>query len=238
MYYRVIARVSIFVNIAILLLIAGKRVYFSHTGGTISQSAEFLNTMRNDAFADLPIDSSDIVLVGTSMTEGLFLHEMLHECRILNRGIGGNTSRHIAERVKQIAAGRPRMIFLEMGICDLFFHVPLDTFDQNFNETIRNIRELSPHTKILVQSIMPVGDPHKDLRGQLDKFNAYMKAACIQQGLVFIDLYAAFQVDSRLNPRYDMDGIHLNGRGYLIWSDKLHDYIEPPYCIPNKYFQL
>jgi len=221
MRWKAIGKISLALNLFIILFLIGKRLYFSNRQETPSQSAEFLNTMRNDAFADLPIDSSDIVLVGTSMTEGLFLNEMLNDGHILNRGIGGNTSRMMAARISKIAEGHPRTIFLEMGICDLFFHISLDTFARYFDQTIQNIRTTSPGTRIIVQSILPVGDAYADLRPQLERFNDFMKAACIRQHLTYIDLFTTFQENGRLNPEYDMDGIHLNGRGYARWAEQL-----------------
>jgi hypothetical protein len=74
---------------------------------------------RAKTLNDLHLDSSDVVFVGNSLTEGFPLTEMFHNINIKNRGISGNTISDVLDRITPIAQAHPRKMFIEIGINDL-----------------------------------------------------------------------------------------------------------------------
>ncbi len=78
-------------------------------------------TDRVAQFAKMPpVDSCDIVMLGNSLTEfGGDWGKLLHSPVVVNRGIAGDDATGIYHRLSQILPGRPRAIFLMVGINDI-----------------------------------------------------------------------------------------------------------------------
>ena len=66
------------------------------------------------------IDSTDVVMLGNSLTEfGGDWNRLLRWRRVRNRGISGDDATGILHRLGQILPGKPKAIFLMVGINDL-----------------------------------------------------------------------------------------------------------------------
>lgn len=74
---------------------------------------------RVDLFRGLPIDSKSIVMLGDSLTQAAEWNEFFPSARILNRGIGRDTTAGVLSRFDTYLAGHPRKLFLMIGINDL-----------------------------------------------------------------------------------------------------------------------
>ena len=178
---------------------------------------------REDMFRVLPPPGPGaIVFLGDSLTSSCEWRELLgHRPTILNRGIGGDTSAGVLKRVATVASLRPLAVFLMIGTNDaqLLGYAPRDTL-RNYQRIIRELHQLSPDTHIYAESLLPSRAP---------KFN--MWAVEVNRGIrqladgntvTFIDLRSAF-LDSNgaMNARYTIDGLHLNGSGYLLWKRQI-----------------
>ena len=76
---------------------------------------------RVDKFAQMrPIDSLDVVMLGNSLTEMAGdWNVLLRAKRVRNRGISGDDAMGMINRLQQITPGKPKAIFLMVGINDL-----------------------------------------------------------------------------------------------------------------------
>ena len=76
---------------------------------------------RVDKFAQMrPVDSLDVVMLGNSLTEMAGdWNVLLKAKRVRNRGISGDDATGIINRLQQITPGKPKAIFLMVGINDL-----------------------------------------------------------------------------------------------------------------------
>ena len=68
---------------------------------------------RSSLFNKLSITSKDIVFIGNSITNGAEWNELFPQKRVKNRGISGDTSEGVFDRLDAIVKGKPAKIFLE-----------------------------------------------------------------------------------------------------------------------------
>jgi len=81
---------------------------------------------RAALFDSLGVDSADIVLLGNSLTNGGEWDELLGMPNAVNRGISGDTTEGIADRLGSITRGKPAKIFLMAGVNDVSHDIPAD----------------------------------------------------------------------------------------------------------------
>lgn len=213
--------ISLLLNVLLLAGYGIKRYYFSHSKEIKNDWGDLWNKDRNSVFDLLEIDSTDIVFVGSSLTEGFPLGELYPNLVIKNRGIGWNESRHVVDRIPLIAARHPNKIFLEMGVNDILNKGSFDTVFENYRKTIEIIRTLSPNTFIYVQSVMPMGTNNQYCQACVLALNKRLEGYCDLYTLRFIDIYSSLYKNGGLDSAYTYDGIHLNGAGYKLWQQAI-----------------
>src|SRR5207244_10058498 len=67
------------------------------------------------AFFRQIVGDADVVMLGDSITEGMDWRELFPDVRILNRGIAGDTSAGVLNRLDEVIARHPKMVFLMIG---------------------------------------------------------------------------------------------------------------------------
>lgn len=180
------------------------------------------------------IDSTDVVMLGNSLTElGGDWNRLLRWRRVRNRGISGDDATGILHRLGQILPGKPKAIFLMVGINDLSHDLtPVQVFDL-CKQVINKIQRDDSHTRLYVQSLLPINETYgkwKTLEGKTDdvpKINRLLQAYCQRQGITFIDLFNKFVRHGTNELRRDMsvDGLHLSPFGYKVWAFELRKYL-------------
>lgn len=183
---------------------------------------------RATLFESLPASQDDIVMLGNSITDGGEWSELLGDAHVKNRGISGDTTDGVLERLGTITRGRPAKVFLLIGINDFSKGVPPEEVVGNIEKIVRRIKEESPGTLVYVQSILPLNDEikmfpgHKAHISEIPGANAGILSVCEKTGAGYIDLYSVFVgEDGRMDPKYTNDGLHLLGTGYLLWASLL-----------------
>lgn len=184
---------------------------------------------RKSQFDLLPITSKDIVMLGNSITEGGLWSELFNDARVKNRGIGGETTSDVLKRLDQVTAGKPKKVFLLIGINDLRDNPAMtDKAVANIQTIIERIQKESPKTKIYVQSILPVSKDRVNRDIELRKANTAIKKICEDKGVTYIDINTAFSDENgHLKKEYTIaDGLHLNGAGYIKWAEIIRPYVK------------
>ena len=77
------------------------------------------NLQRRSLFEVLPVYSSDIVFLGNSITDGCEWAELFNNRHVKNRGISGDRSGWLLDRLDPIVGGHPKKLFLMIGVNDL-----------------------------------------------------------------------------------------------------------------------
>ena len=171
---------------------------------------------------------NEIIFLGNSLTEGAEWDELFNNSNILNRGIGGDDTDGILERLDEIIERKPAKIFLMVGTNDLANGKSVEYIAENYRKIIERITTGIPGTELYIQSELPTDDTIHTSRKNEDliKINQHLRKLCHEYGLQYIDLFNLFSGDdNKLKDKYTIDGLHINGDGYVVWKEAIEKYV-------------
>jgi lysophospholipase L1-like esterase len=176
-------------------------------------------------FEGFTVQSGDVVFLGDSITQGGAWHELFPNRPVRNRGIGGDTTKGILNRLHQVTNGNPSQVFLLIGTNDLSFGESDETIVDNIVSILERFADESPETQVLVQSILPRGASYQE---RIETLNSRIHAA-IGDGAEWIDLYSLLlDEDGSIADRYSNDELHLLGAGYAVWKEAIASRVRAP----------
>ncbi|MDX8392397.1 MAG: GDSL-type esterase/lipase family protein [Mariprofundaceae bacterium] len=159
----------------------------------------------------------DIVMLGDSLTAHGDWAALLPFWHIANRGISGDDSRGMLERMDSILNTGATRAFLMLGINDFYEEGETADVLHNYQKIIAYL--LRENIQILIQSTLYVGREDARLWPKITLLNRQLKAiALADERITFVDLNAVLSPNGELNPEFTVDGIHLNQAGYAAWS--------------------
>jgi len=180
-------------------------------------------------FKSFAHSSKDIVFLGNSITFGVDWYELLQEPNARNRGISGDITFGVLQRLQEVIDGKPAKLFILIGINDITRNVPDSLIIRNHKKIIERVQAGSPGTKIFLQSILPVNDSfpqHKSIAGKSNKvleINRALKEVAREYHVNYIDLHTAFcDKEGKLASGLTYDGLHLSLEGYQLWRELLY----------------
>lgn len=184
-------------------------------------------------FEGLPDTAGEIVFLGDSITDGGSWSEMFQDIRVKNRGISGDITEGVLERLKEITRAKPAKIFLMIGINDLARGAKPKDVVTNIRKIVTRIGKQSPDTVIYLQSVLPVNPDmgmfkdHTDKGPAVKAVNQRLAKLAESLKITYIDLYPAFAgPDGKLKPEYTNEGLHLTGAGYRLWKSLIEAYVK------------
>ncbi len=184
-------------------------------------------------FEIYPNSNDDIIFLGNSITARAHWNELLQLPTARNRGISGDTTFGILERLDEVTEGKPAKIFLLIGINDISRSFPDNMILRNYKQIVSRIQEESPETSIFIQTILPVNKSFDEYKRHYNKdehilyINDQLKKMADEMNVTLIDIYPEFlDKQDRLDAEYTDEGLHLNEKGYLKWSKILKPYIK------------
>ncbi|AUT03588.1 G-D-S-L family lipolytic protein [Nostoc sp. CENA543] len=185
---------------------------------------------KTSQFEILSHSNDNIIFLGDSLTdEGEWL-ELFNNPQIINRGIGGDTIEGVLNRIDKVLDSKPAKIFLMIGINDLAFqHKSLTEVLNLYKVLLTKIQVVSPQTKVIIQSLLPVNNDKSFLydNALIMKFNSQLKELAKEFSHEYIDIFSCLSDNkNQLDQKYTLDGIHLNGQGYLKWKETIAKYME------------
>lgn len=187
---------------------------------------------RASLFDILPIEKTDIVFLGNSLTDGAEWNEIFGLANIKNRGISGDIIGGYADRIDPILKGKPKKLFILGGVNDVSHDLTADSIAQGMEQLLTRIQRECPDTRIYLQSLLPINNSFKRYKAIFGKeqtvrdCNTLFEKLASRLGITYIDLYPLFaDEDGNLDTRYTNDGLHLLGPAYLIWADKIRPYV-------------
>jgi lysophospholipase L1-like esterase len=179
--------------------------------------------VRQGLFALSKIDAAAIVMLGDSLTEGGPWRELTGCPSIVNRGIGGDTTKGVLGRLDDVLKLQPRAVFLMIGVNDISLGIPKEA-------TIHNLRAIldrleSNGTRTFVSHVLPVtaGYRKRRMNEEISALNvAISKLVAGRSHLTTIDLRPLLRdADGNLGEEFSYDGLHLSPRGYEVWRDAI-----------------
>lgn len=184
--------------------------------------------LRTEMFKSFPNSSNDIVFLGNSITAGTDWNELLQLQHARNRGISGDITFGVLERLDEVIEGAPAKVFILIGINDIARNIPDSVIINNFKRMVARIQVGSPKTKIYLQTLMPVNNTFTQFKNHYNKdehiaaVNAALKKMAQGDRVHILDLHAHFlDGEGRLTKEYTHDGLHLNAAGYKHWAQLL-----------------
>lgn len=176
---------------------------------------------KKSQFEKLPITNSDIIFLGDSLTDEGEWSELL-EIPIKNRGISGDTTDRILNRLAQIIESKPHKIFLTIGINDLLNGSLEAQLLLKYQSILAELQK-TPNTKVFIISILPVNNTltrYLQNNHKIAKINLQLKKITTDFNYEFIDVFThLIDKNNQLDTQYTSDGLHLNGQGYLVWKE-------------------
>ena len=82
---------------------------------------------RSTLFDVLPVNPSDIIMLGNSLTNGGEWHELLGMPNVKNRGISSDVIDGVKMRLRPLVKGQPAKIFLMIGVNDISHDLTADS---------------------------------------------------------------------------------------------------------------
>ncbi len=186
---------------------------------------------RRELFRVMPIHEESIVFLGNSITNfNVWSDAFGGDTRIVNRGVAGITSAEVLEHIDLIACGKPKKLFLMIGIND--FATPEATVP-NVKGIIDIMKKESPKTEIYIQSVLPTNRGERS--PYVEPWNKDLEKLCQETGVTYIDVWSRLiksATDHGLKAECTTDNLHMNGPGYREWTRGFEQYtgIAPVYA--------
>ncbi len=189
---------------------------------------------RMEVFRGEGMHRGGIVVLGNSITEFGDWKRLFGDSGVVNRGIAGDNTFGMLERLSDVIARRPAKLLIEAGINDIGQGVSVGMIVGNMISIVQYVRVKSPGTRVYVVSVLPTNDRARanypevagknEMVREVDRRLAATAAAAA--GFVYIDLAARVTDGSgNLDERYAKpDGLHLNEAGYGVLMGLLRDH--------------
>lgn len=185
---------------------------------------------KKSQFEVLTQSHNSILFLGDSLTDEGEWVELLQNTNIVNRGISGDTTRRILNRLDAIIHINPKQIFLMVGINDFVNEKKsVEEVLSKYRIILEEFQQKIPETEIFIQSVLPVNnnvtyflqDNYK-----LIQFNLKLEELAKEFNYQYIDVFSYLaDSENQLDVIYTTDGVHLNGKAYLIWKEVVEKYI-------------
>lgn len=175
------------------------------------------------SFKAHPVGSDNIVFLGNSITARCNWAKLFNNPLIKGRGISGDLTFGVLERMDEIIAGHPKKVFILIGINDISRNVPDSIIERNHRKMVAKIRAGSPETQIYFCTLLPVNPSfgkfpnHYGKDGHILAVNAAIRKLKAKN-VNIVDLYPNFlDSENHLKAEYCVDGLHPNDAGYQVW---------------------
>ncbi|WP_083931623.1 GDSL-type esterase/lipase family protein [Methyloferula stellata] len=156
--------------------------------------------------------AKSVVMLGDSLTESANWPTLLQYPDVANRGISGDTSVGVLQRL-QDSVKSAKIVFLLIGINDQFRFIPETETQRNIAKIVD---ELGKTSKVVVQSVLLTRD--KKINAYVMDMDRFEKGLCETGKCKYVDLNAGLSENGLLKESFARDNIHINADGYAAWA--------------------
>lgn len=160
----------------------------------------------------------DVAFLGDSLTDGYDLTRYYPQYVTANRGIGGDTTFGLYDRLQVSAYDlQPKVVVMLIGANNF------DTMFENYEDIVKGLRENLPETKVVLLSLTSMSGEWGKNNQKAAYNNAKIKLVAQKYGCAFVDLYTPLMdlATGEIFPAYTTDGGHLTAEGYQVFTDIL-----------------
>jgi len=213
------------VAVPALIFIAGLLWGSAQTVSLIN-SKQSSKLSRVTFFNHFPVNT-EFVMVGDSLTQQGIWNEMFPDVTIANRGVNGNTTSNVLNRIETIVATKAKTALILLGINDLHQNISQEETLANYKAIVEQLQEAG--MEVVIQSTLECafircGAELKQVRALNIELEKYANANNIK----FIDINKNMTTPKGgLKKNLTNDGIHLSGEGYYHWSKAIAPIFDP-----------
>ena len=176
---------------------------------------------ENAEYEDFEVD---VAFIGDSLTDGYDLAQYYPQYVTANRGIGGDTTFGVEERLQvSLFDLKPKVVVMLIGANNM------DTMLQNYESILQSLKENLPESKIVLCSLTAMGGEHWGGKNQLAAYNnVSIKLLAQKYGYTYVDLYSALYDVSigEVYEGYTVDGGHFTHEGYTVVTAQITPVLE------------
>ena len=156
---------------------------------------------------------TDIAFIGDSLTDGYDVASYYSEFVVSNRGIGGDTTFGVENRLKvSLFDLKPKVVVMLIGANNM------DRMFENYEQILIKIKENLPNSKVVLLSLTAMSREWGK-KNQLACYNnVLIKKYAEKYGFTFVYLYTPLTNLStgELYEEYTIDGGHFTAKGYEV----------------------
>ena len=165
----------------------------------------------------------DVVFLGDSLTEGYDVNKFYPQYKVLNRGIGGDTTFGVEKRLAvSVYEANPKVTTLLIGANNF------DSMLDNYENILIDFKEKAPEMKVVLLSLtsmtMDWGRNNEKAKANNIKIKEYSE----KYNYSYVDLYNPLldPETNELRLEYTIDGGHLTEKGYEIVTAQITPVLE------------
>jgi lysophospholipase L1-like esterase len=163
---------------------------------------------------------ADIVMVGDSQIARGEWSELLPGVRVVNRGIGRDTTDKLLERLDTVTSTGAQKAILLIGINDIIRGDAIDAVASRYKRIAGNLK--SAGMDVVAISVLPVRGKHAAHSRRIADLNHAIAIVCMSDACEYVDAHARMAADDLLSEELTTDGLHLNGAGYVQLAEIIH----------------
>ena len=176
---------------------------------------------ENEQYDDYELD---VAIIGDSLTDGYDLKKYYPQYVTANRGIGGDTTFGLEERLHvSLYDLKPKVVVMLIGANNM------DSMFDNYESILISLKENLPDSKIVLLSLTAMGGEHWGRKNELAAYNnVKIKLYAEKYGFTFIDLFSAlYDVEiGVVYEGYTVDGGHFTHEGYVVVTNQITPILE------------
>lgn len=178
---------------------------------------------KKSVFEHSAASDVDIVFIGDSITDYGEFQEYFPDEVVLNRGIRNDVAKGVLNRIQEVVDRNPKEAYLMIGVNDIRYGTDAKDFESRVNAIVDSFD--GKETRLFIQSILPVNNGifgNEVSNKKVKEFNEILLRIADENGIEYIDFHSSFtDKNGQLDKEFTVDGLHLNGKGYEVWVDKL-----------------
>lgn len=181
----------------------------------------FQNTMLFFKGINARQADGDYIFFGDSLVQGMSPYAL--GVKYVNMGVGGYTVNWVNALLEKTDITKYKAVIIEGGVNDTLGGKGVDETKKSYEQYFENASK-SKHF-YFVQTIPTVEKLHKGGNKLIDSINEFTKSLCAKySNCTIIDQPVELRGSNQ--EYYLPDGIHLNDKGYDIWTKKIKSSIQ------------
>jgi len=196
------------------------------------QEKRFERDIRNFVFSDrvqFPPENATLFIGSSSIVRWETLKNDFPELQVIKRGFNGSTSSDALQFINQIVLPyKPAKVVYYEGDNDIPMGISAEEIRDNVREFISQILSANPETRFYIISPKP-STSRMHLWEKYKETNLLLKQlADDYENVLYVDVASPMfdQKGKLMDSLIVKDGIHMNEKGYVIWTKVLRNALE------------